>query len=134
VTGLLNRDTCCVSGREETNVRLPQCAFDALVTIPTKRGVSRDEAVRRVLDEHLEMPEKRKPDDRLTHVSTVLRYPAPPRWRKDPRMDRPLRLRLPPGVTQRARTVKLFGNSFLGQSGQAEGAVGGPAAGPGPRQ
>lgn len=70
--------------------------------------MSRDEAVRRVLDEHLEMQEKRERDDRLTHVSTVLRYPAPPpRWRKDPRTDRPLRLRLPPGVTQRARAVSL---------------------------
>jgi hypothetical protein len=96
-----------VAGREETNVRLPQCALDALARISARRGVSRDEAVRQVLDEHLELQEKRKPDDRWTHISTVLRYPAPPRWRKDPRTDQPLRLRLASGVAQRARAVSL---------------------------
>jgi hypothetical protein len=88
-------------------VRLPKCDLDALAAIAERCGVSRDEAVRQVLDKHLELQEKRDPDDRLTHISTALRYPAPPRWRKDPRTDRPLRLRLASGVTQRARAVSL---------------------------
>lgn len=94
-------------GREETNIRLPECAFDALTTIATRQGVSRDEVVRWVLDRYLQEQEKLEPIDRLTHVSTVLRYPAPPRWRTHPRTDRPLRLRLPPGVIQRSRAVSL---------------------------
>lgn len=94
-------------GREETNVRLPPCAFDALAVVSAKRGISRDEAVRQLLGEHVELQENREPEDRLTHVSTVLRYPAPPRWHGDPRTDRSLRLRLAPGMTARARAVSL---------------------------
>ena len=60
-----------------------------------------------MLGEHVELQEKREPEDRLTHVSAVLRYPAPPRWRGDPRADRPLRLRLVSGVIPRARAVSL---------------------------
>ncbi len=94
-------------GYEETNVRLPPCAFDALAVVAERRGVSRDEAVRQVLSEHIELQENREPEDRLTHISTVLRYPAPPRWRSDPRADRPLRLRLVSGVVPRARAMSL---------------------------
>ena len=94
-------------GHEETNVRLPPCAFDALAVVAARRGVSRDEAVRQVLGEHVEVQENREPEDRLTHVSTVLRYPPPPRWRGEPRADRPLRLRLVPGMIPRARAVSL---------------------------
>ncbi|MET9694658.1 hypothetical protein ABZY81_40710 [Streptomyces sp. NPDC006514] len=43
----------------------------------------------------------------LTRISTVLRYPPPPRWRRDPRTDSPLRLRLPAGLPDRARAVSL---------------------------
>ena len=60
-----------------------------------------------MLGEHVELQENREPEDRLTHISTVLRYPPPPRWRGDPRADRPLRLRLVPGVISRARAVSL---------------------------
>lgn len=99
--------TCGVSDREETNVRIPQCAWDALAVIETVRGVSRDEAVRQVLDEHVDLQEKRGPDDRCTHISTVLRYPPSPRHRKEPRSGRVLRLRLAPGMAERARAVSL---------------------------
>jgi hypothetical protein len=77
----------------ETNVRLPPCAFDALTTVVARHGTLRDATVRRLLAEHVERQEQTDPDDRLTHISTVLRYP-PPRWRKDPRQDRPLRAAL----------------------------------------
>jgi hypothetical protein len=90
----------------ETNVRLPSCAFDALSAVMARDGTSRDTAVRRLLAEHVERQEQRDPDDRLTHISTVLRYP-PPRWRKDPRQDRPLRLRADAGLLERARAGPL---------------------------
>lgn len=75
-------DPCGVSDREETNVRIPQCAWDALAVIAAVRRVSRDEAVRQVLDEHVNLQEKRDPRDRRTHISTVLRYPPAPRYRE----------------------------------------------------
>ncbi len=92
---------------EETNIRLPPCALEALAVVAARRGVSRDEAVRQVLSKHVELQEIREPADRLTHISAVLRYPAPPRWRGDPRTDRSLRLRLVPGMIARARAVSL---------------------------
>lgn len=100
-------DTCCVSGHEETNVRLPRCAFSALAVVAARRGIARDEAVRQVLGEHVQLQENLEPEDRLTHISTVLRYPAPPQRRGNPRADRPLRLRLVPGMVSRARAVSL---------------------------
>ncbi|MET9387942.1 hypothetical protein ABZY09_44885 [Streptomyces sp. NPDC002928] len=74
--------------KTETNVRLPPCAFDALAAVMTREGASRDATVRRLLAEHVERQEHEHPDDRLTHISTVLRYPPPPRWRRDPRAAR----------------------------------------------
>jgi hypothetical protein len=91
----------------ETNIRLPLCAFDALTAVMARHGTSRDATVRRLLTEHVERQEQTDPDDRLTHISTVLRYPPPPRWRKDPRQDRPLRLRASTDVLERARAVSL---------------------------
>jgi hypothetical protein len=91
----------------ETNVRLPACAFDALAVVMAGRGASRDATVRQLLAEHVERQEQEHSDDRLTHISTVLRYPSPPRWRKDPRRDRPLRLRVSAELLERARVVGL---------------------------
>jgi hypothetical protein len=50
-----------VSDREETNVRIPQRAWDALTVIAAVGRVSRDEAGRQVLDEHVNLLEKRDP-------------------------------------------------------------------------
>ncbi|MEU9214529.1 hypothetical protein AB0D27_43395 [Streptomyces sp. NPDC048415] len=91
----------------ETNVRLPPCVFDALAAVMAKQGASRDATVRRLLAEHVERQEQEHPDDRLTHISTVLRYPPPPRWRNDPRQDRPLRLRVSTDLLERARAISL---------------------------
>jgi hypothetical protein len=51
--------------------------------------------------------EGRAPDDRLTHISTVLRYPSSPRLITDRDPARRLRLRLEPAVAERAREVSL---------------------------
>ncbi|WP_326613751.1 hypothetical protein OHA57_00100 [Streptomyces anulatus] len=94
----------------ETNVWLPACALAAVKAIAVRRGLSRDETVRQLLDEHLEAQEHREPDMRLTHISTVLRYPPALGRRKHrwvPEFGGPLRLRLHPGVADRARTVSL---------------------------
>src|SRR4051794_4281736 len=78
-------------------------------------GIFRDAAVRRLLAAHVDRQEPLEPEDRHTHISTVLRYPRP---RTDPRADRRLRLRLrlPPGLASRARGVSLL---LPGQSPRA---------------
>ncbi|MFD7734127.1 hypothetical protein ACFV6F_27565 [Kitasatospora phosalacinea] len=91
----------------ETNVRLPLCALAALATVQERWGTSRDETVRRLLADHVALQEERAPEDRLTHISTVLRYPAPPRWRGEPRRNAPLRVRASAELLQRARMVSL---------------------------
>ncbi|MER7178539.1 hypothetical protein ABT404_03450 [Streptomyces hyaluromycini] len=96
-----------MSCRTETNIRLPRCAAEALAAVGARRGTSRDETLRQLLAEHVEFQERRDPDDRLTHISTVLRYPPPPLLRREPRPDRPVRLRAERDLLERARAVSL---------------------------
>jgi hypothetical protein len=100
----------------ESNVRIPACAWDALEEIKVTQGVSRDEAVRQLLEEHVAAQEGRAPDDRLTHISTVLRYPPPPRLSSGRDLSKLLRVRLSPAVAEKARKVllRLPGQSVRG--------------------
>ncbi|MER6445522.1 hypothetical protein [Streptomyces venezuelae] len=91
----------------ETNVRVPLCALKALTAVMARNDASRDATVRRLLAEHVQRQELAHSEDRLTHISTALRYPAPPRGRKQPHAGTPLRLRLPAGLANRARAVSL---------------------------
>src|SRR5256885_10523347 len=50
---------------------LPACAVEALGRIMMRRGVSRDEALRQILREHVVEQEAREPDERRTHISTM---------------------------------------------------------------
>lgn len=59
----------------ETNVRVPECAAVALDAVAARRGTSRDGTIRSLLVEHVEAQKQLGKDDRLTHVSTLLRYP-----------------------------------------------------------
>jgi hypothetical protein len=93
--------------RHETNVRIPDSAWDALEVLKHERGLSRDATVRMLLAEHLVQQETLGEDERLTHISTVLRHPAPPRHRGHPPGGTLLRLRLELGTTERARAVSL---------------------------
>jgi hypothetical protein len=93
--------------QQETNVRVPDCAAAALDSVADHRRVSRDEAVRQILGAYLTEQLERDPDDRLTHISTVLRYPTAPRGRRLPRQGRLVRLRLAPGTADRLRAVAL---------------------------
>ncbi|MEU9255434.1 hypothetical protein AB0D66_26720 [Streptomyces sp. NPDC048270] len=92
---------------KETNVRLPACAHEALAVVAAREGTSRDETVRRLLAAHVQAQESLDPDDRLTRIGTVLRYPRPPRYRRDPRSDVPLRVRASAELLTRARGVSL---------------------------
>jgi hypothetical protein len=96
-----------VSGRSETNVRIPECAWDALEEIVARWSKSRDETVRLLLAAHVEHQERRPTDDRLTHISTVLRYPRPRRFQTQPKPGRQLRLRLEPQLAAAAKRVSL---------------------------
>ncbi|MFG2275842.1 hypothetical protein ACGFNY_39530 [Streptomyces chartreusis] len=91
----------------ETNVRIAPCALEALSRIAVRRGASRDETVRRLLAQHVALQKRQQRQDRLTHVSTVLRYPRPPRWRGDPPTDGPLRVRARADLVERARAISL---------------------------
>jgi hypothetical protein len=66
-----------------------------------------DETMRRLLDEHLAAQEVLDTACRLTHVSTVMRYPLPLPGRRQPRQGVQLRLRLDAGIADRARDVSL---------------------------
>ncbi|WP_158997442.1 hypothetical protein [Streptomyces aureus] len=96
-----------MSGNAETNVRIAPSALEALTRVTAWHGTSRDATIRELLTEHVAAQEQRQPEDRMTHISTVLRYPRPPRWRGDPRHDVPLRVRAPASLLQRARAVSL---------------------------
>ncbi|RVU16254.1 hypothetical protein EOT10_36900 [Streptomyces antnestii] len=92
----------------ETNIRLAPCAVDALKTLTSRRETSRDATIRQLLAEHVQRQEQQRyPEDRLTHISTVLRYPPPPLWRGAPREDVPVRVRAPAALLERARAMSL---------------------------
>lgn len=93
--------------RVETNVRVPESALTALRELCAERGRSRDAVVRELLDEHLQRQEQLPPGQRVTHVCTLLRHPAPPEHRGQKPGGTLLRLRLDPGVAERARAVSL---------------------------
>lgn len=102
----------------ETNVRIPQCAADALDQVVEHRGLSRDATVRQLLAEYIENQRRRSggdydnSDNRLTHIATVMRYPAPAD-RGQPKSGVQLRLRLPENA---AGDAKQLAFSVPGQS------------------
>ncbi len=91
----------------ETNVRIPESAWKALEAIKIERRLSRDATVRLLLAEHIAEQRQLETDDRLTHISTVLRHPAPPKHRNAPKNGTLLRLRLEPGTVEQARVLSL---------------------------
>lgn len=89
----------------ETNVRVPECALNRLNELTTVLGLSRDATVRQLVGEFIERQEDLAEDDRLTHISTVMRHPLPRLLKTQPPVGTPLRLRLPEGTAQRAREL-----------------------------
>lgn len=103
----------------ETNVRVPVCAAVALDAVAARRGTSRDGTLRTLLVEHVEAQKQLSEDDRLTHVSTLLRYPLHRKKQKlfaeydlkrAPLTDYevktiPVRLRVDQGTVEEARSL-----------------------------
>jgi hypothetical protein len=80
-------DDVAGDSNRQTSVRVPHEAVACLERVAEERGLSRDAAVRALLEEYLAFQGSQPPDERLTHVSTVLRFPPlpPGRGRPDPR-------------------------------------------------
>ena len=72
--------------RFDTNVRISKPALDRLSEIAHCLGrKSRDHTARYLLLKYIEKNDGAPADDRLTHISTVMRHPLPPReWDEDP--------------------------------------------------
>ena len=83
-----------VQPARQTSVRVPREAIDALDHAAADAGKSRDETMRGLLANYVRVQSARDPDERLTHLTTVLRLPRlpPGRDREDPRPH--LRLRV----------------------------------------
>jgi hypothetical protein len=88
-----------VNRRRQTSVVVSPRAMATLEAIAAGWGKSRDGAVRELLADYIVFQGARREDDRLTHISTVLRFP--PRvvpGQQDRRVRLPLRL--DPGVDE----------------------------------
>lgn len=57
--------------------------MDSLRAIVSEQGVSREAVVRELLAEYTDAQAGRGDEYRLTHISTLLRYPPPPIWGSD---------------------------------------------------
>ena len=90
-----------MAARPQTSVRISVRALTCLSAIAGDRGVSRDQAVRELLLEHVTAQEAATEDRRLSHISTVLRFP-PPRPGRGPDGRIRLAVRLEPEVAARA--------------------------------
>ena len=67
-----------MTARRQTSIQVSPRARAALDTVATSWAVSRDEAVRRLLTKYIERQAAVHEELRLTHISTVLRFPPPP--------------------------------------------------------
>lgn len=81
--------------------------MEAVSAVAARWATSRDAALRRLLEQHVQRQDALAPDDRRTHISTVLRYPRPPRFRNHPKPGSPLRLRIDADVLEQAKQLAL---------------------------
>ncbi|WP_143755752.1 hypothetical protein [Sanguibacter keddieii] len=90
----------------QTSVRLSPEAVTALQEVSARRSLSREAAIRSLLDEFVVAQSKRGEDERLTHMSTVVRFPPPPsRIEQDNRVR--VAFRAEPDVMRRAASLAL---------------------------
>jgi len=99
-------DTGQVAQRQQTSLRISVRAFECLSTIAKDRRVSRDQAVRELLQAHVAVQAAGSHEHRLTHISTVLRFPPPPPGRHPDGRVR-LAVRLDDGIAARAAAMSL---------------------------
>lgn len=99
--------------RRQSSIRIPPAAGLALGACCNLAGLSRDACVRDLLDRHLHNQLARGPADRLTHISTVLRFPERPLGRRTPDGLERLAIRLEPwmGEAAIATSLRLPGQS-----------------------
>lgn len=100
-------DTGGVADRQQTHLRVSPRAFESLEALARARGVSQPEVVRALLREHVAAQSQVPEEHRLTHVSTVLRFPPPPAYRGDDDGRRRLAPRLEPGLAAAAVSMSL---------------------------
>lgn len=91
----------------QSSIRIPPEAIAALGSLRRSIGSSRDACVRALLDDHLRAQLQRAPNDRLTHISTVLRFPPRPPGRRSPDGLERLAIRLEPWMSDAAHTTSL---------------------------
>lgn len=96
-----------MADRRQTQLRVSPRAFDRLSEVARARDVSQPEAVRQLLREHVVAQSQVPEEHRLTHVSTVLRFPPPPAHRGADDGRRRLAPRLEPGLAARAVSLSL---------------------------
>ncbi|GAA1435951.1 hypothetical protein GCM10009616_34500 [Microlunatus lacustris] len=89
----------------QTSVLVTDAALDALAHLTATWKLSRDATVRRLLADFVELQSSEDPDNRLTHISTVLNHPLclPPSVEKIPR--RRLTFRVDPDVAHEAAAL-----------------------------
>lgn len=89
----------------ETNVRVPGSALASLSKIQQRRGIrSRAQTLRQVLENYVAAQMRREPDERLTHVATLMRYPRSKRRLKGGDHGGTLRLRVESELLESARS------------------------------
>jgi hypothetical protein len=92
----------------EANILIPTSAWDALEELRARTGLSRDRQVRALIERYVDEQAIPAPDDRQTHISTVLWHPAPPVGRRGlPPDTHLLRLRLAAELAAEARRLAL---------------------------
>ncbi|BCN46696.1 hypothetical protein [Prescottella equi] len=91
--------------RFDTNVQIPKSASRALYEIARALGTSRDHTARQLLLTYIDRNTDTPEDERLTHISTVMRHPLPRRERDAADDLVRLRLRLPAGTTDAIREL-----------------------------
>jgi hypothetical protein len=102
-----------VANLRQTSVRVPHEAVAALQIHAARLGVSRDAALREAIADFVERQQPVDEEARLTHLTTVLRYPPMPLGRGTPDPRAHLRFRIDPD--QRAAAGAL-GFRLPGQS------------------
>jgi len=95
------------SARPQNSVRLSPSAAAALEALRIERGTSRDATVRHLLEMYVASQAASNEDERLTHISTVLRFPPPPRRRTDHDHRVRIAFRADPDVVSRATSFAL---------------------------
>lgn len=93
---------------KQTSVRVPYEAVEALNTRAAVLGVSRDAALREALKTFVDQQLELETEERLTHLTTVLKYPPMPLGRGTPDPRAHLRFRVDPDLHAAANDLGFW--------------------------